>query len=239
MSDPSQFNDIIAQWSYLSVPLGVFVASVLGSSHCVTMCGPIAVTVNNNFGYMSLYHTGRLLSYLTLGILAGLVGETFLSNNYPVISTVSAILISAFLIYTGYKLIRGKALEFMPAKLISSLLRLPAKWSLTRSKPSASLTLGIVNGFIPCGWVYIFVIGSVATKSPLYGGAILFIFWLGTVPALSAFPYIFKKGLRRAPRRLGVIAGIILIAVGLLNFTVHMIPGDSINHAHRHTHHTR
>ena len=188
---------------------------------------------------MSLYHTGRLLSYLLLGMLAGLVGETFLSNNYPMISAISAILISVFLIYTGYKLVRGKPLEFIPAKLISSLLRLPAKWSLTRSKPAASLTLGIVNGFIPCGWVYIFVIGSVATKSPLYGAAILFIFWLGTVPALSAFPYLFKKGLGRAPRRLGVIAGIILILVGLLNFSVHMIPSGDTRHAHHHMHHSK
>ncbi len=221
------------------MPLGVFIASLLGSSHCVTMCGPIAVTVNNNFGYMSLYHIGRLLSYLTLGMLAGLVGEAFLSTNYPVISTVSMILISAFLIYTGYKLVRGNALEFIPAKLISSLLRLPAKWSLTQSKPVASLTLGIVNGFIPCGWVYIFVIGSVATKSPLYGAVILFIFWVGTVPALSAFPYLFKKGLGRAPRKLGVIAGIILILVGLLNFSVHMIPSQDMNHARHHMHHSR
>ena len=97
MSDPGQFNELISQWSFLSVPLGVFIASLLGSSHCVTMCGPIAVTVNNNFGHMSLYHIGRLLSYLTLGALAGLIGETFLSTNYPFITTVSAIMISAFL----------------------------------------------------------------------------------------------------------------------------------------------
>lgn len=238
MSDPGQFNDLIAQWSFLSVPLGVFVASLLGSSHCVTMCGPIAVVVNNNFGYMSLYHVGRLSSYLALGALAGLLGETFLSNNYPALTTFSAIIISAFLIYTGYKLIKGKPLELIPAKFISSLLRLPAKWSITQSKPAASLTLGIVNGFIPCGWVYIFVIGSVATKSPLYGAAILFIFWLGTVPALSAFPFLYKRGLQRAPRRLTVIAGIILILVGLVNFSIHFIPSVGDKHAH-HTHQTR
>lgn len=220
------------------MPLGVFIASLLGSSHCVTMCGPIAVTVNNNFGYLSLYHLGRLFSYLALGALAGLLGEAFLSNNYPVVATFSAIIISAFLIYTGYKLITGKPLELIPAKFISSLLRLPAKWSLTQSKPTASLTLGIVNGFIPCGWVYIFVIGSVATKSPLYGAAVLFIFWLGTVPALSAFPFIYKKGMRRAPRRLTVVAGIILILVGLVNFSIHFIPSTSDKHAH-HTHQTR
>jgi sulfite exporter TauE/SafE len=81
-----------------------------------------------------------------------------------------------------------------------------------------------VNGFIPCGWVYIFVIGSVATKSPFYGAAILFIFWLGTVPVLSTFPFLYKKGMGSAPRRLTVIAGIILILVGLVNLSIHFIP---------------
>ena len=181
MSDLSQFEELIRHWSFLSVPLAVFVASILGSAHCVTMCGPIAITVNNSSGYISLYHIGRLISYLILGILAGLIGETFLSNNLSFISTISVVLISAFFIYTGYKLVIGKPLEFLPSKTIASLISKPAKWSLSQSRPVKSLTLGIVNGFLPCGWVYIFVIGAVTTKSPLYSAVILFIFWLGTI----------------------------------------------------------
>lgn len=235
MSDLSQFEELIRNWSFLSVPLAVFVASILGSTHCVTMCGPIAITVNNSSGYMSLYHIGRLISYLTLGTLAGLLGEAFLSNNFPLISTISIALISIFFIYTGYKLVIGKPLEFLPSKTIASLISKPAKWSLSQRRPVKSLTLGIVNGFLPCGWVYIFVIGAVATKSPLYSAGILFIFWLGTVPALSAFPYVYKKTFKRAPRRLTIAAGVLLIAVGLTNITLHLVAGE--NH-HNHQVHT-
>ncbi len=235
MSDLSQFEEIIRQWSFLSIPLAVFIASILGSTHCVTMCGPIAITVNNSAGYMSLYHIGRLMSYLTLGIVAGLLGETFLSNNFPAISTISIILISIFFIYTGYKLIMGKPLEFLPSKTISQLISKPAKWSLAQSRPVKSLTLGIVNGFLPCGWVYIFVIGAVTTKSPLYSAAILFIFWLGTVPALSAFPYIYKKTLKRAPKRLAIAAGVLLIVVGLTNITLHLVPSERHHNHQSHT----
>jgi len=236
LSDLSQFEEVLRQWSFLSIPLAVLVASILGSTHCITMCGPIAITVNNSSGYMSLYHIGRLISYLILGILAGLLGETFLSNNSPLISTISIALISIFLIYTGYKLVVGKPLEFLPSKTISSLISKPAKWSLSQSRPVKSLTLGIVNGFLPCGWVYIFVIGAVATKSPLYSAGILFIFWLGTVPALSAFPYIYKKTFKRAPRRLAIAAGILLIIVGLANITIHLLPNN--NHHNHHVHNT-
>lgn len=232
MSDLSQFEELIRQWSFLSIPLAVFVASILGSTHCITMCGPIAITVNNSSGYISLYHIGRLLSYLTLGLLAGLIGETFLSNNFSIVSTISIILISAFFIYTGYKLVRGKPLEFLPSKTISSIISRPAKWSLNQSKPLRSLTLGIVNGFLPCGWVYIFVIGAVATKSPLYSAGILFIFWLGTVPALSAFPYLYRRVFKNAPRKLSIAAGVILIVVGLANISLHLLPNN-----HNHNHH--
>ena len=233
MSDPSLFEEIIRNWSYLSIPIAVFIASILGSTHCITMCGPIAITVNNSSGYMSLYHLGRLISYLTLGVIAGLLGEAFLSNNFSIISNISIVLISIFFIYTGYKLIMGKPLEFLPARTISYLISKPAKWSVNQSRPVKSLTLGIVNGFLPCGWVYIFVIGAVATKNPLYSAAILFIFWLGTLPALSAFPYIYKKTLKRAPKRLAIAAGILLIVIGLANITLQLVPGER-----HHTHHS-
>jgi uncharacterized protein len=203
------------------------------------MCGPIAITVNNSGGYMSLYHFGRLLSYLALGALAGLLGEAFLSNNYGVVTTVSVILISAFFIYTGYRLIRGKPLDIIPSRFITAMLSQPARWSLTQGRALRSLTIGIVNGFLPCGWVYIFVIGAVAVKNPLYGAGILLIFWLGTVPILSALPFVYKKTVGRGSRRLTMAAGIVLILVGLANVVVHTLPSGHSGHSTQHTHSKR
>ena len=230
MSDLSQFSEVVSRWSYLSVPAGVFIASLAGSSHCAVMCGPVAVTVHNRIGYLPLYHLGRLASYLSLGVLAGLIGEKFLSDNYPVISKLSLILLSLFLIYAGYNLIRGRRLELVSGRFITSLLKVPARIALTQKKPLASFILGAVNGFVPCGWVYIFVIGAVAVKNPLYGGVLLFIFWLGTIPALSFFPIIYKKSAGIAPRKVTLVAGIILIAAGLVNFGIHMIPSPELDH---------
>lgn len=230
MSDLSQFSEVISRWSYLSVPAGVFIASLAGSSHCAVMCGPVAVTVHSRIGYLPLYHLGRLASYLSLGALAGLLGEKFLSDNYPAVSKLSLILLSLFLVYAGYNLIRGKRLELIPGRLMTSILKIPARFALTQKKPIAALTLGAVNGFVPCGWVYIFVIGAVAVKNPLYGGVLLFIFWLGTIPALSFFPFLYKKSAGIAPRKVTVAAGIILIAAGLVNFGFHMMPSRHANH---------
>jgi len=181
------------------------------------MCGPIAIAVNNSTGYLTLYHFGRLLSYLSLGALAGYTGETLLSSRYQVVSVASAVLISIFLVVSGYKLIRQEALDLSFSKKLTPLLFIPAKWARAQNQAIKSLTVGMVNGFLPCGWLYIFVLGSVATKSPLYGAMLLAIFWLGTVPALSFFAVFYKKFFSRFPSRLNQIAGVILVMVGLVN----------------------
>jgi hypothetical protein len=181
------------------------------------MCGPIAITVNNNTGYLTLYHLGRLLSYLLLGALAGYFGETLLSTKYEVVSIASAVMISIFLIFSGYKLIRQKPLDLSFSKKLTPLLFIPAKWARTQNPAIKSLTIGMVNGFLPCGWLYVFVLGSIATKDPLYGAILLAVFWLGTVPALTVFAVFYKKFFNKFSPKLNQMAGIILVTVGLVN----------------------
>lgn len=237
MSDQSQFEFLINNWSLFSVPVAVFVASLLGSSHCVSMCGPIAITVNNDNGYLSLYHFGRLLSYLLLGILAGYFGEAFLSSKYPIIAGLSVSIISLFFIVSGLRLVRHKSLDLVFSRKISNLLFIPFRWSLKQKPILRSLAIGMVNGLLPCGWVYIFVLGAIATKDAFYGGLLLAIFWVGTVPALSVFPYFYKRTLARFPRKINQVAGIVLILLGISVIAIHVLPGNSpissVHHIHR------
>lgn len=184
------------------------------------MCGPIAIAVNNNSGYLPLYHLGRLLSYLSLGALAGYFGEALLSSKYQVVSMASAVLISIFLVFSGYKLIRQEALDLSFSKKLTSLLFIPAKWARTQNPTVKSFTIGMVNGFLPCGWLYVFVLGAIAIKDALYGAMLLAIFWLGTVPALTLFAVFYKKLFGRVPSRLSQIAGTILVTVGLANMVL-------------------
>ena len=233
MSDLTHFNHLISEWSFLSIPAGVFIASVLGSSHCVSMCGPIAVTVNNGNAYLSL-------SYLLLGALAGFFGGVLLSSKYQVVSVASAVLISIFLIFSGYRLIRQKPLDLLFFfKKPSPFLFILAKWARAQNPAIKSLTIGIVNGFLPCGWLYVFVLGSIATKDPLYSAILLAIFWLGTVPALTVFSIFYKKILGRFPERLNRIAGVILVMIGLVNVILivvaHVMP-DTLSMHHMQGH---
>lgn len=239
MSDLAHFNRLVSEWSFLSIPVGVFIASVLGSSHCVSMCGPIAITVNNESGYLGFYHLGRLLSYLILGALAGSFGGALLSSKYQIVSISSAVLISVFFIFTGYRLIRQKPLDLFFFKKLSPLLFTTARWARAQKPALKSLTIGAINGFLPCGWLYVFVLGSIATKEPLYSAVLLAVFWLGTVPALTIFPIFYRRVLGRLPRRLNQIAGVILVVVGLVNvllivLTRVMPVTHSIHNIHHH-----
>jgi sulfite exporter TauE/SafE len=200
------------------------------------MCSPIAITVNNDNGYLSLYHLGRLVSYLSLGVLAGYFGEAFLSSRYPIIAGLSVSMISFFLIVSGFRLIRQRPLDLGFSRKISSLLFIPFKWSLRQKPILKSFAIGIVNGFLPCGWLYIFVLGAVTTKDTLYGALLLAIFWLGTVPALTVFPFAYKKTFTRFPKKISQLAGVVLILLGLAGIAIHVLPvnapTDKIHHMH-------
>jgi sulfite exporter TauE/SafE len=201
------------------------------------MCSPIAITVNNDNGYLSLYHLGRLVSYLLLGVLAGYFGEAFLSSRYPIIAGLSVSMVSLFFILSGLRLLRQKPLDLVFSRKISNLLVIPFKWSLRQKPILKSFAIGIVNGFLPCGWLYIFVLGAVATKDAFYGGFLLAIFWLGTVPALTVFPFFYKKTLARFPKKINQLAGIVLILLGISVIAIHILPENSptnsIHHIHR------
>lgn len=201
------------------------------------MCSPIAITVNKDNGHLSLYHLGRLLSYLSLGVLAGYLGEAFLSSKYPIITGVSVSIISFFLILSGLRLIRHKSPDVKFSRKISNLLFIPFRWALKQRPVLRSFAIGIVNGFLPCGWLYIFVLGAIATKDALRGGLVLAIFWLGTVPALTVFPFFYKKALARFPEKINQVAGIVLILLGICVIAIHILPGNSpangLHHIHR------
>lgn len=212
---------LIGEYLFLGIPLAIIAASIIGSTHCLSMCGPIALLVKNNRLNIYLYHAGRLFSYIFLGLGAGFAGERFLSISRGYISVISVILISLVYIYLGSRLILEKPLHFnLFNKISSNLYKLI---SYLPGKFTKSFFIGIINGLIPCGWLYIFVAGSASTKNPVYGALFMSLFWIGTLPALSLFPSainVFNRKLK-FPLKTTAIAGTIIILIGISNTLVH------------------
>ena len=237
MSDLNLLNELMAEGLQgYSITLAVLIASIVGSTHCIAMCGPVAILLKKNRGNINLYNIGRLITYLLLGFVAGLFGEAFLNSHYETISIVSATVISAVLIYLGFNLIRNKGTGLHMPGFYRVVLTKPVGWILTLNIHIRSLLLGIVNGFAPCGWLYVFVLASVTLKSSYHGAVLMFFFWLGTVPSLTFLSYLSDRMLGLFPRNVVRIAGVILLFVGLFNLIVNFVPTEG-HSSHNHKGH--
>ena len=202
---------------YLGIPLAIIVASIMGSTHCMLMCSPIALIIKKNNYSFSLYNFGRLLSYMTLGILGGFLGNKIIDPSNTKLNYIFIITISLIYIFIGIRLILNKSIHFTFPQIFNDNIFKPVKFF--SNKKIKSVFIGIANGFIPCGWLYIFVLGSITTQNPIYGAIFMFLFWVGTLPALSFLPVILNKiKLRFHPYiNTNIIAGVILILLGLSN----------------------
>lgn len=199
-----------------------FFTGLLGSLHCIVMCGPLVMSIPFQgdvwFSLMQkiIYQFGRILTYSILGFLAGSLGSLFnILGLQQFLSLTSGILlvVIAFFHFSGKKAGNNKFYQ----KIFSPLASLMGRWM---SKPYGGLFAGILHGLIPCGMVYMAIAGSLNTGSSLSGSEFMFYFGLGTTPLLllaSVIPVFLRKF--KAPRLLipimFLIAGSLLISRSL------------------------
>ncbi len=166
--------------------LTAFLTGLIGSFHCAGMCGPIAFALPGKkqegiafFLGRFLYNFGRIISYALLGFVSGSFGlgiklagiQQGLSIGIGVV-----ILLSVSLSY-----LKVGALSFNPFSLLSSKL----VQKLFQSKSLfALLFIGLLNGLLPCGFVYIAVLGASATQNAMEGALFMILFGLGTLPLM-------------------------------------------------------
>lgn len=181
--------------------LSILSSSFIGSWHCAGMCGPIASLIAHN-GNLKLYHAGRGIGYILLGIFAGWIGQFFLQSEFYWIRIISGVVLTLTLLWMGLNLIfLGKNFTLKVNSIFSKL----------NLKKTSSFSVGLLSMFLPCGWLYTYVLGAASSQSPYSGALIMLLFWLGSLPALSAFPVFLKKSILLSNRRKQKIAGFILV----------------------------
>lgn len=199
---------LVTEGSDLAFVAGAVSVAFLGSWHCAGMCGAIAALAPRP-KLAALYQLGRLLSYVCLGLLAGQFGETVLGwipdDRKWIVSALLGLL-SLWVLLSVWRL------EF-PMKMQRFLWR-----HRPRSKESLDfLSIGILNGFLPCHWLYGFVLVAAGTGSAAKGGALLFSLWLGSLPWLlgaSSLGVFAKKFFPSSPWVARVL--LVVVIVGLL-----------------------
>ena len=179
-------------WSALLLGLG-------GSLHCAGMCGPIVLALplsrkekNAVILQSSLYHTGRILTYGLLGFFFGWfgwgIGLAGLQNTLSIALGISLLLVGLFSISLEKQVFRIPFLQKFFAYIKNKLSQ-----ALSINNRSSAFRIGLLNGFLPCGLVYIALAGSIATNNPFYGAFYMMAFGLGTIPLLLGIMVFGKK----------------------------------------------
>ncbi len=218
-----------------------FLTGLLGSMHCVGMCGPIAMALpvagqtngEKIFGRV-LYNAGRLFTYSVLGFLLGSFGWGLkLAGIQQGISIGAGILIVLTGIFSTAWLEKKMGNPFMLFKA-GSIQKLFQQRSI-----SALGLIGILNGLLPCGFVYVGLIGSVATQSAWQGAWYMLFFGLGTFPLMFAVSILgqfvsvkTRSIFRKLTPLFAICIGCIFILRGLNLGIPYLSPEISAGHKH-------
>ena len=215
--------------------LAGFAFGFLGSLHCIGMCGPIVLALpmgdQGKFRYLlgrMLYNFGRVVTYSVMGGIIGLLGEglslAILQQNVSIVAG-AAILITLF-----FRRIPLASLA-PPFSFGNVLLKLQAKIAslLKESSLSPLFFLGVLNGLLPCGFVYVAITTAAVTADVSRGMMFMAGFGFGTMPAMvgfSFFPRVASPQLRSKISRVlpafTFLVGVLLILRGL-NLGIPMI----------------
>ena len=148
-----------------------FLIGFLGSFHCVGMCGPIALALpfgnQSNFQLIIgrlLYNLGRSLTYALFGAVFGLFGKGIEVAGLQ--KWASIILgVSILLYYLTPDRFKGKLSVTKPYQVASNFVKKGFSKLTKDGSPISLFIFGIVNGFLPCGFVYVALAGALTTGS--------------------------------------------------------------------------
>ena len=168
---------------------------LISSFHCIGMCGPIAMMLPVNHKNQSIkalqiltYHLGRLTAYGSLGLIFGFLGKGFylagLQQTMSIVVGVMMIVIAVVpeKIFAKYNF--SKPIYKLISKVKSTLGS-----QFKRKSPDALFTIGLLNGFLPCGMVYAALFGAIAMQNELMGVSYMLLYGIGTIPLMSAVVY--------------------------------------------------
>ena len=203
--------------------IGAIAIGFFGSLHCVGMCGPVMMAFmgprQSKTGF-ALYHLGRILTYVLLGGVLGLIGASAaLFQSQQLVVLILGILL---LLLYGIPSLRHRLEKFYYESRFYHLLKSFLAHNLSVRK--RWFLSGVANGFFPCGLTYVAAAGAVAIGNPVEGALFMVLFGLGTIPALATISFagttIFSKIKGLIPRSvtaIAILSGSIMILRGLLS----------------------
>jgi len=173
------------------VYLIAFTLGIFGSLHCLGMCGPLAMTAQTHhlttrlttFYHAISYNLGRTLGYMFLGIIFGIFGSVLAFAGLQKLVSIGLgivlILMFLFSVQPDNWISKNKYISKVYFYISKSLGQL-----LKKTKTTSGWSLGILNGFLPCGLVYLALAGAISLQNVWGSMGFMLFFGFGTLPAM-------------------------------------------------------
>ena len=217
-----------------------FTLGLFGSLHCVGMCGPIALLIplqrqHEGFRYLQLgaYFIGKTLTYALMGLLFGLVGEGVFIAEYQQEFSIFAGLLMILMGLFSLLHLRVKGLG-NPLLKGFSLLKNALGKQLSKKTITSSLSIGFLNGFLPCGLVYTALFGALAMGNWRGSMTYMTAFGVGTIPLMlllillgDFLPLALRRRLNQWLPLVVILVGILFILRGLGLGIPYLSPADT------------
>jgi sulfite exporter TauE/SafE len=206
----------------MTILLSALVLGVMGSFHCAGMCGPIAIalplhgnTISQKFFGGALYNFGRTITYGLMGALFGLLGQglgmigfqqmiSVIMGTIMIISVLfPALFNNQFRLNKGWFSFVGKL-----KKSIGEMFSIRSFSSL--------FFIGLLNGLLPCGLVYMAIAGAIGTGNAAEGTLYMILFGLGTIPMLLTISLAGNMMNLAIRRKINKLIPVLVVVVGLL-----------------------
>lgn len=205
-----------------------FIFGLISSLHCIGMCGPIALMIPvdrtnpaKKVTQIITYHIGRLSAYATIGLIFGLVGKGFFLAGIQQRLSIFIGIAMIITIVTPEKVLANYNFSKPVYRLISKIKSSLGKQFKNKSYQSL-FTIGLLNGFLPCGMVYVALFGAIAMQSVPSGVLYMLLFGIGTIPMMSSVIFFnsimtvrFRNKVQKVIPYVGVIIGVLFILRGL------------------------
>jgi len=208
--------------------ISAFILGLISSLHCVGMCGPIAMMLPvdhqnevKKVTQIITYHLGRLTAYSTIGLIFGLLGRGFFLAGMQQKMSIFVGIAMIIVVLIPEKIFAKYNFSKPVYKVISNIKSILGSQFKKKSYKSL-FTIGLLNGFLPCGMVYVALFGAIAMQSAGFGVLYMLLYGLGTIPLMTIVVYIhsllklpFRNKIQKAIPYVAVVIGVLFILRGL------------------------
>ena len=226
----------------MTLVAGILVASLLGSVHCAAMCGAFTCLYRpaapaGAWRAHAAYNAGRLVSYVTLGALAGALGSRVNElARIPGVAMPAAALAGVLMILWAAGTIAATLGVRVPVMLAPQWAHRVLGQALLAARelsaPARAGLLGLLTTLLPCGWLYTFVVVAGGTGSVVMGVVVMMAFWAGTVPMMTCVAAGAGRLLGPLQRRLPLVSAALVLALGVFSLAGKLRAPAAIDHAH-------